>query len=601
VHFLRKTVFLLGISIVFFSQMTLAQWRIHDIKLKPGWNAVQLEITPEPSECDKIFNGKDVESVWKWNKRFTTTEFDVDPNTLLPDDPHWLVWFPSNSPTAFLTKFHRMNAGGGYLIKMADNAQPCTLYIIGEAKIRNTEWAPHSLNLAGFPTDPDNPPTFADFFKFTPNIDTSKGQKNELFSINADGSSSRIVAVARDKVERNRGYWIKCSYIPKGSSVLYIPEESKLDFADYIDEQYLSLGNSSTTDSLRVSIEEIESQATPDGFPENAGMVPLAYYQYNSTNNFWSWTNLAANTPIVKTLAPGETWNLNFAVRRNNLLPYTPSGTNGYTYQSLLKITGDSPAGVYYVPVCATPIGSSNVVTETKAKNKGLWVGSARLYRVNCPAYYTSNTTVTVVSTNNENGAVYTNTYTASTNMLPTDSVLNMRLIVHVNADGETKLLREVFLATVPLDEDRTEARLYSDRNNLPADAVKISRISSVTLPFMPPIQLSGSFSNSLTGSVTVDCNSPVNPFLHKYNPLHDNRDWDYNQYTNAVETLTVSRLITFDFGQSSSSNTVNNPFWGSNLTGGVYHETIFGLRKRAIMVEGEFLLKRISLLDELY
>jgi hypothetical protein len=27
-----------------------------------------------------------------WNKRFSTIDFDIDPNTLLPSDPHWLVW-----------------------------------------------------------------------------------------------------------------------------------------------------------------------------------------------------------------------------------------------------------------------------------------------------------------------------------------------------------------------------------------------------------------------------------------------------------------------------------------------------------------------------
>jgi len=68
-----------------------AQWRIQDIALVPGWNAVQLEITPEPSECEKIFAGLQIESVWKWNKRFTTTEFSVDPGTLLPDDPIEIV------------------------------------------------------------------------------------------------------------------------------------------------------------------------------------------------------------------------------------------------------------------------------------------------------------------------------------------------------------------------------------------------------------------------------------------------------------------------------------------------------------------------------
>jgi len=578
-----------------------AQWRIQDIALVPGWNAVQLEITPEPFECEKIFAGLQIESVWKWNKRFTTTEFNVDPGTLLPDDPHWLVWFPTNSPNAFLTKLHNMSAGGGYLIKLDDEAAPYVLSLRGKAKIRNAEWSPHSVNLAGFPVDSSNPPTFADYFEYCPNIDTSNGSKNELFRINPDGTTSRIVATARDRMERNRAYWIKCKYIPKASSVLGIKEGVELEFKDYIDEQNFVVRNQSATDSLTVSLKEIASELPPAGdeFPENAGMVPLAYYAYNVASNYWSWTNMAENTPMTKTLDPGEKWELKFAVRRNNMPSYTPSGTNSYSFQSILEVTGDSPAGVYYVPVSATPVGSSNVVDETKVKNKGLWVGEVRLYSVNCPAYVSDTNDLTeIVFTNSVSGEVFTNS--AVTNMMPTDSVCNMRLIVHVDADGNAKLLRDIFLATVPLDDGRNEQRLYADRSDLPNDATDISRISCVTFPFIQPLTLAGSMTNSMTAAFTLDCNDPVNPFLHRYNPLHDNKDWDFNSYSNAVETLTVTRAIRLGFGEKVS-DAAGNPFWGSSTQGGAYREVLLGLRKQPIVVEGDFVLKRISLLDKLY
>jgi len=578
------------------------QWRIQDVSLDPGWNAVQLEISPEPSECEKIFDGLQVESVWKWNKRFTTTEFDVDPGTLLPDDPHWLVWFPTNSPTAFLTRLHSMSAGGGYLIKLADTAPSSILSLRGKAVIRNAEWAPHSLNLAGFPVDPLNTPTFDDYFEFTSNIDTSQGLKNELFKINLDGTSTRIVAANRDEMERNRAYWVKCKFIPESSSVLGLKEGVALDFNDYIDEQSFVVRNESEINPLTVSLKEIGSEHSPvdGGFPENAGMVPLAYYVYNSVSNYWSWTNMAANVPMTKTLDPGEEWELKFAVRRNNMMPYTPSGTNGYSYQSILEVTGDSPAGVYYVPVSATRVGSSNVVEETAHSDKGLWVGEARLFNVNCPAYVSdTNDLVEMVFTNTVSGEVFTNTVT--TNMMATDSVCKMRLIVHVNADGDAKLLREVFLANVALDADRNEWRLYARKDDLPADAADISRISCVALPFMEPLALTGSMSNSMTAVFSVDCNDAVNPFMHRYNPLHDNKDWDFDVYSNAVETLTVTRSIRLGFGEGVSDGAKDSPFWGSDVQAGTYREVLFGLRKQPVVVEGTFGLKRISLIDVVY
>ena len=152
-------------------------------------------------------------------------------------------------------------------------------------------------------------------------------------------------------------------------------------------------------------------------------------------------------------------------------------------------------------------------------------------------------------------------------------------------------------MANVPLDAERNEYRLYSDREDLPADASEISHIGCVALPFIEPLPLSGAMSNSLSATFTVDCNDPVNPFLHRYNPLHDNKDWDYNTYSNAVETLSVTRAISLDFGEGISSNATDNPFWGSNLQGGNYREILFGLRKQPIVVEGSFVLKRISLI----
>jgi hypothetical protein len=380
-----------------------------------------------------------------------------------------------------------------------------------------------------------------------------------------------------------------------------LKEGTELDFKDYIDEQGFVVRNQSATDPLTVSLKEIASELPPttNGFPENAGMVPLAYYIYNTASNYWAWTNMAANTAITKTLDPGEEWELKFAVRRNNMLPYTPSGTNSYSYQSILEVTGDSPAGVYYVPVSATPVGSSNVVEETKVENKGLWVGEARLYSVNCPAYVSSTNDITeIVFTNSVSGEVYTNS--AVTNMMPTDSVCKMRLIVHIDAAGNAKLLREIFLATVPLDTERSEQRLYADKADLPSDATGISRISCVTFPFMKPLPLTGSMTNSMTAAFALDCNDPANPFLHRYNPLHDNKDWDFHSYSNAVETLTVTRSIRLGFGENIS-NADDSPFWGSDIQGGAYREVLLGLRKQPIVVEGDFVLKRISLLDKIY
>ena len=68
-----------------------AQWLTQRVPLQPGWNVVHLEVQPEPGACDQVFAGLPIQSVWKWDRRFTTIQFTVDPGTLLPENPDWLM------------------------------------------------------------------------------------------------------------------------------------------------------------------------------------------------------------------------------------------------------------------------------------------------------------------------------------------------------------------------------------------------------------------------------------------------------------------------------------------------------------------------------
>ena len=75
-----------------------AQWSKQTLTLQPGWNAVFLELTPEPQDCDSIFAGLPIESVWKWSKSFSTVQFISNPDELLPESPDWLHYTPPSHP-----------------------------------------------------------------------------------------------------------------------------------------------------------------------------------------------------------------------------------------------------------------------------------------------------------------------------------------------------------------------------------------------------------------------------------------------------------------------------------------------------------------------
>jgi hypothetical protein len=119
-----------------------------------------------------------VQSVWKWDRRFSTIQFTVDPATLLPENPDWLMWLPPSDSRDFLNRLVELQGCQAYFIKVAPNAAPFTVPLKGQVIIPRLDWYPHGLNLVGLPINPKHPPTFTELFAFTPEVDTSLGYGN---------------------------------------------------------------------------------------------------------------------------------------------------------------------------------------------------------------------------------------------------------------------------------------------------------------------------------------------------------------------------------------------------------------------------------------
>ena len=60
----RVIIFALVSFICALANQAHAQWAWQQIVLRPGWNAVFLEVDPAPEECAALFAGMPVESVW---------------------------------------------------------------------------------------------------------------------------------------------------------------------------------------------------------------------------------------------------------------------------------------------------------------------------------------------------------------------------------------------------------------------------------------------------------------------------------------------------------------------------------------------------------
>lgn len=577
-----------------------AQWTTQSMTLNPGWNAAYLQVQPANDDCDVLFAGIPVESVWSWNRRFSTVQFIQDAAQLVPGQPDWLTYLPADNPGRATRNLFALQGAHPYLIKLKPGSVATVWNVVGQPTIRPIDWLPDSLNFVGFSIGNGPAPNFQDFFSGSP---AHAGQP--IYRMSASGQWSLISTPATVTMRAGEAFWINC----KGASTfsgplqLTLEQNGGLQYGQKLTEQTVRLKNNSS--SIRsLTLQLLASQNPPTtNSPLLAGSVPLSYYQSDAGNLQFGWTSFSSQ--LQKALQPGEEWVLRLAVNRPQMAPFTPPTNNpGVLYQNLLQIA-DSTGVSSLVPVTAQGLTNYSSATGTGPSPKGgtvvspragLWVGSAVINRVSQPASISS-----------------------PTNPLPVGTPFQFRLLVHVDDNGNARLLQKVIEmyknGTFKPDPNNPSNNIVDQPGHyvLVTDDALLSqftgatlrdgtqvgrRLSSAAFGFRQPLALAanGDFgSGSFSCQVNLDYDDPVNPFKHRYHPDHDNLDPTFqNKLGEGAESFTVLRQIELDFTAQDPDNlTISG--WGDNQLGGIYKETISGLHSKAIYVLGTFRLTRGS------
>ncbi len=530
-------------SIVIFFQLAAAEPVIQTFTLKPGWNAVFLEVDPAPHGCDQVFQYlPDVESVWKFEARNSPVQFIQDPDVLIPDDPQWLSCFPGNP---VITNLHAIYGETAYLIKN-NSSQDKEWSIPGEPRLPRIQWKPDAFNFVGFHLDPGNEPFFEEFFASSP---AHAGQ--EIYILNNQGDWQKVENPAITRMQHGEGFWIYC----KGHSNFQGPLSVQLDssiglhYGRHLVEQNLRVVNSGAAD--------LSPTLTLTG--SNAHL-PLQYWYFNQDNEEAGWKDF----PMVFTVSAADHQTLRMGVRRSGLAP-------SEEYTSNLVLNNNEGMRII-IPASVEGISHA-----------GLWVGAAVIRKVSEPRA-------------NDPNLLY-----------PTGSEFSFRLILHVNNTGQVRLLRqaiqlwdEVNNHFVLFTDDSLVGSYLGSSSNQSSTMRRISSAAFSRLSDTGPIweaPMTGSFneaSGSLSCTVKVASDDPLNPFFHKYHPEHKDTD----------KAFEVARAISMKFsdtdgdGNPITSDTVLT--WGGSDMGGIYRETLTGLHKDEIKVEGIFLLHKVSSVGQL-
>lgn len=603
---------------IFLARFCEAQWIEQTISLQQGWNAVFLEVEPYPKDCQILFQDMPVKSVWHYDQRFSSVQFILDPSELTPNDPQWYCYFPTGRPEAIATNLYTLDAGKAYLIEME---QPYTWSVKGRPLYYQQDWNPDSYNLVGFHVDSQNPPSFATWF-----TTSAAHQPLDIWRLDAD--DQRWVQMTGDSsIEAGKAYWVMCrgNSHYQGPVEIRLLEGRELRFErDYV-ERFLEI-HTNGAGAKNIVIEKIPSEPVPLPAPTDdpvnlspiAGDVPMRYYgkQIAGSQEQFSLFELPATVEFQNGEASPQ--EVRLTVDRSQMTPY--SGVGDALYQNLLvirdgqgykRIIGINSRSRYIPKIsAAAKVRTRQVQPDPFA---GLWIGAVSVNQVQEPA----------LSVTTETPAPF-----------------RFQIILHVDSMGNVRLLNEVTLlwrdGTYKPDPqpDMPNAKSMDEpgRYILVTPTAPVSllnelwvgedvhpvalkdgrpftrRISTAMFslldenkqPETPLMDKSGSFGqdgSQLTIELVLEDSDPLNPFHHRYHPLHaypeegepptPNNDW------------TINRLITLEF-DSTPPQLTGLAGWGDTLLGGVYTEVLEGLKKESITVVGEFTLQQLADIPEL-
>jgi hypothetical protein len=342
-----------------------------------------------------------------------------------------------------------------------------------------------------------------------------------------------------------------------------------------------------------------------------AGAVPLNYFHLGVVTNQLDLGWFVLPSPLTMVLKPGQEWNLRLEAQRAAMAPFTPpSGVSDVLYQSLLELSdgagsrrlvGVTANGLQTFTAAGAAIQAAGPIVDPRA---GLWVGSAAINKINQPA-----------------------NASAPNVPVPTASEFQFRLLVHVDNNGQARLLQKVIQmwknGTTKADSNGLQVVdqpgryvLVTDDRLLPnfagaalRDGEPVGRrLSSAAFGFRTPLPMTGVFGATnglLQCSVLLDYNDELNPFKHRFHPDHNNLDDSVPpqplplktnsqglRYT--AESSAVNRDIRLQFTAVDPDN-LTVAGWGDDQLGGVYRETMTGLHKDALELQGVFRLQHAS------
>lgn len=577
-------------SVVTVCSSASAQTAPQAISLSPGWNAVWLEVEPTypPSHAkagmamapQDIFTNPAVAIVASPKVLSSTAEYfgsapgDLDPANNFNQD-EWLQW--KRVDPADVNNLTMMFGNRPYLV-YTTAASLISFNVSGKVRFERPKWNADRYNLLGFGLEGTR--TFQEFFG--PSGTTHP--VNKIFTLGSNGSWAPVNPSST--MSSNKAYWIFSSGPSTYTGPVAIDFENSitgvLDYggsddavtvgSDKLDLNEITFSNLST-DSITPSATAIFADPGLSLFRVTPATTGISYVRGNGF--------LSSFVPI----AGNKTFNLTLGAKR--------TFTDSAAHVSVYRVRTGGKGASFYLPVRAVlssvEQSASSLGVLPSGPMTGLWVGEVVLDKVS---------SIVV------NGAP----------VQPAASKAPMRLILHVNATGQVRLLSQVTMMQtksadptasslpvlvvdankIPFFEGIKERngkkvglRIESVAYDMPRSASAWTGPDLVTLASRPTALqetydltklMAGTMGQTLTTTLVLDPYHRSNPMRHAYHQ-------ELTKGPKVTRTFTVA----FDAQQQ-----LNDELHGN------FTEVINGLIKDNLTVSGRLQMRRVSTVSTL-
>lgn len=618
---LRRGALLLGIATLFCasgSRASAASLVKQTFTLHAGWNAVWLDVTPTNKVPASVFSGLPLASAWTYQKRVASVDFIQNADEPVWNRNMWLSYVPTNKPESVANSLYAIPGQRAYLINVT---AATSLVVTGTPELRPTEWVPDAFNLRGFPVDPGVGITFLNFFRnSTAHYDAATSQLQPIYSLNASGAWQ--VVAPGDLMQAGASYWV----FSKGASQYVAPFE----FAPKLGGSDLDFGLSTEENDLNFRNLRGNGVGVTLGELQPSGTTPLATSRLDVTNGV-VWTPLPALLSVP--LDPLGSTQLTLGARRQTM--------TATQYDTVLEAR-DNQGVRFLIPVhikrtTVTGAGGTSVAGHVTAQGSagsthaGLWLGTITVNAVSEP--HSGNLVTNKFGPGLNPGdppvPLEITRTGVSTNPTPTQSsTFNLRVLIHVSADGTPRLLKEVVqlwqvgqrakdtngnnIVAVPgkpvLVTDEGKFRNFQGAS-FKNDSLAGRRFSSIGFDFPPlggsnnvdnflPLQGQFEVGTNVTGSIAISPDAKTNPYKHRYHPDHDNLNERFDDYKE--EAFAIQRNFVLEFAATDPAAGSISADYGYGELAGVYREVVNGLHRVPIVAQGTFRIRRVSEIAEL-